>query len=97
MMSGDRPSDANVGPAGAAGSAAATAAAAAIGVSRPSAWSATAFSGLGVLLEVMRILETQGRNVGANRHTQVVGFSEQDSSEQIEKRGQLATMRRAFR
>ncbi|MBB5466018.1 hypothetical protein OKW30_001509 [Paraburkholderia sp. Clong3] len=35
-------------------------------------------------------------NVNANRHTQVVGFSEQNSSEQIEKRGQLATMKASF-
>jgi hypothetical protein len=39
---------------------------------------------------------TRNKNVGANRHTQVVGFSEQRSSEQIEKRGQLATMKASF-
>jgi hypothetical protein len=56
-----------------------------------------AFNGLlGVLLEVMRILETilgdaRNKYVGANRHTQVVGFSEQ-----IEKRGQLATIKASF-
>jgi len=49
----------------------------------------------------MRILETilgdaRNKYVGANRHTQVVGFSEQRSSEQIEKRGQLATIKASF-
>ncbi len=36
------------------------------------------------------------QGVGANRHTQVVGFSEQRSSEQIEKRGQLAAVKASF-
>jgi hypothetical protein len=39
---------------------------------------------------------SSNENVNANRHTQVVGFSEQRSSEQIEKRGQLATMKASF-
>jgi hypothetical protein len=44
----------------------------------------------------MSFLETGNKACGANRHTQVVGFSEQRSSEQIEKRGQLATMKASF-
>jgi hypothetical protein len=53
-------------------------------------------SGLCVLLEVMSFLETGNKACGANRHTQVVRFSEQRSSEQIEKRGQLATIEASF-
>jgi hypothetical protein len=66
------------------------------GVSAPSACAAMESSGLLVLLEVMSILETGNKACGANRHTQVVRFSEQRSSEQIEKRGQLATMKASF-
>jgi hypothetical protein len=44
----------------------------------------------------MSILETGNKACGANRHTQVVRFSEQRSSEQIEKRGQLATIKASF-
>ncbi|CAH2775055.1 MAG: hypothetical protein CBCREVIR_0149 [Candidatus Burkholderia crenata] len=39
----------------------------------------------------MSILETGNKACGANRHTQVVRFSEQ-----IEKRGQLATIKASF-
>jgi hypothetical protein len=48
------------------------------------------------MLEVMSILETGIKGVGANRHTQVVGFSERRNSGQIVKRGQLATNTASF-
>jgi hypothetical protein len=91
-LNGDRSANGAIEEMG-AGIAGETDAAGAAGTSVPSATAAMESSGLLVLLEVMSILETGNKACGANRHTQVVGFSEQRSSEQIEKRGQLAMMK----
>jgi hypothetical protein len=50
----------------------------------------------------MRILETilgnaRNKYVGANRHTQVVGFSEQKAASKSKNGGSSRQLRRAFR